>query len=102
VSIHILYGAKELTIRILHFDCSELIGAVSVSVFSMITVGLFALIGMSLFGGKMFRCTSLDIKYPSGKIECSGFSLKIDQGFLEPRSWVRPNHNFDTAYFAFL
>ncbi len=69
---------------------------------SVITIGVFALIGMSLFGGKMFRCTSLDVKYPSGKTECSGYTLNINKGFLEPRSWVRPNHNFDTAYFAFL
>ena len=57
---------------------------------------------MQLFGGKMFGCSSPDVEYPEGKAVCSGSYVVIANGVLQPRGWIKPEHNFDTAYFALL
>ena len=69
---------------------------------SFLAIGVFALVGMQIFGGKMFSCNSSDVQYPDGKAVCSGNYAIYSKGYLQPRAWSRPEHNFDTAYYAFL
>lgn len=70
-----------------------------VIVFSIFTFMVFALIGMGLFGGRLFRCSAPGAEYPRGKIECSGFHV-MDAGYSIPRAWESPPYNFDSFYNA--
>ncbi|EKX53939.1 hypothetical protein GUITHDRAFT_132377 [Guillardia theta CCMP2712] len=74
-----------------------------VIVFMMISFVVFAIVGMSLFGRKLYRCTDADFAaFPGGKSDCCGLSADLSSGILYPRAWVRPYHNFDTFGDAFL
>lgn len=66
-----------------------------VILFSTFTFLVFSLIGMGLFGGKMYRCTSPVADYPLGKRECFG-NYVYDEGILAPSAWVNPPFNFDS------
>ena len=67
-----------------------------VVLFSVFTFIVFSLVGMGLFGGKLYRCTTPGAEYPGGKTECSGFHVLADTGFMLQRVWDRPPHHFDT------
>lgn len=77
-----------------------------VILFLTLTMIVFSLIGMGLFGGRFYHCSSQDLLYyttdpavsfPSGKRECMGFAVQ-DNGVLLQRSWINYPYNFDTFY----
>ncbi len=72
-----------------------------VVLFAVITVLVFAVMGMGFFGGLFFRCTAPDVAFPLGKTECWGTHIDVDNGVLFPRAWIRPpGQNFDSLYHA--
>eukprot|EP00960_Hanusia_phi_P073242 767965-Hanusia_phi.AAC.4 len=74
-----------------------------VIVFMMMSFVVFAIVGMSLFGRKLYRCTDdIFAAFPGGKSDCCGSFADRSSGILFPRAWVRPYHNFDTFGEAFL
>ena len=63
---------------------------------------VFAIVGMGMFANKMYKCTDVVFAaYPRGKLDCANF-YTTDVGVLMPRSWVRPEHHFDSIQSAFL
>jgi hypothetical protein len=69
--------------------------------FQMVTLLVFAIIGMGIFGGLYKYCnTSTDfgdgtVAFPAGKRECVSYFVTHD-GVMFPRSWDNPNYHFDT------
>ena len=77
-----------------------------VILFLTLTMIVFSLIGMGLFGGQFHHCSTQDLLYyttdpavsfPAGKAECIGFAVQ-DNGILLQRSWQSFPYNFDTFY----
>eukprot|EP00283_Hemiselmis_rufescens_P001020 CAMPEP_0173470360 /NCGR_PEP_ID=MMETSP1357-20121228/77838_1 /TAXON_ID=77926 /ORGANISM="Hemiselmis rufescens, Strain PCC563" /LENGTH=1141 /DNA_ID=CAMNT_0014438635 /DNA_START=15 /DNA_END=3438 /DNA_ORIENTATION=+ len=66
-----------------------------VVLFSSVTYVVFALIGMGLLKGRMFRCSGPGAEYPAGLAECSSNWI-TPESLLMPRAWDKPPHNFDT------
>ena len=56
---------------------------------------VFAIVGMGVFGGRMFLC-SYGAEYPAGKTECSGSQIDPSTGILMPRAWYKPTYHFDS------
>ena len=65
-----------------------------VVIFAAFNLATFALIGMSLFGGKFKRCSAPGAEYPAGKAQCVGI-LVSGEGILIQRAWESPIFNFD-------
>lgn len=72
-----------------------------VIIFSIFTFVVFGVIGMGLFGGLFFRCSTPGAEYPGGKLECSGHHVTED-GLLMQRAWYNPEYNFDKFVDAFM
>jgi hypothetical protein len=72
-----------------------------VIIFSVITFMVFGMIGVSLFGGKFFRCSAPGAEFPGGMAQCSGWSVRPG-GYAVPRAWDKPFYSFDTFYDAVL
>ena len=77
-----------------------------VILFLTLTMIVFSLIGMGLFGGQFHHCSTQDLLYyttdpavsfPGGKAECTGFAVQ-DNGVLLQRSWQNYPYHFDTFY----
>jgi voltage-dependent calcium channel L type alpha-1F len=72
-----------------------------VILFQMVTLFIFALIGMGMFGGLYKYCnTGKDfedqmVAFPAGKLECVSFFV-TNNGVMFPRSWDNPNYHFDS------
>ena len=68
--------------------------------FLFFTVIIFCLIGMGLFGGKLFYCSNMSVAFPDGKAECAGqwiYQSGNLNGVMMPSVWDNPYHfNFDT------
>jgi len=47
-----------------------------VMLFLFFTVVVFGLVGIGVFGGKLFACTSANVAYPDGKTACAGTTSK--------------------------
>ena len=60
---------------------------------SMLSAG-FAIVGMGLFRGLMYRCTAPGAEFPAGLVECSGYHVD-EAGYMLPRAWVNPDAHFD-------
>jgi hypothetical protein len=73
-----------------------------VIVFSVITICVFAVVGLGLFGGKLFRCNMPGAEYPAGKPECSGMHTMYSTGYVVPRVWSNPSYSFDNYYDSIL
>lgn len=73
-----------------------------VIVFACTTFAVFSLVGMGLFGGKMFYCSTPGAEYPGGKTECSGSHVDMDSGIMKPRAWIKPTYNFDSSTSSFV
>jgi hypothetical protein len=65
-----------------------------VVIFAAFNLATFALVGMSLFGGKFKRCSAPGAEYPAGKAQCVGI-LVSGKGILIQRAWESPIFNFD-------
>ena len=61
---------------------------VYVGVFASLTLFSFALVGVGLFRGLLYRCTTVGAEYPGGVLECSGSHVLEEHGFMVPRAWV--------------
>ena len=71
-----------------------------VILFLLFTMWVFALLGMGLFAGKFFYCSTQNlpdpiVAFPAGKIECMGYLVRED-GVLIQRAWENPPFHFDT------
>ncbi len=66
-----------------------------VIVFSVFTFCVFAVVGLGLFGGKLFRCNMPGAEYPAGKPQCSGTHAMYSNGYIVPRVWSNPAYSFD-------
>ena len=68
-----------------------------VVIFSFFSYSVFALMGMSLFGGRFYYCNTPGAEYPSGMTECSGSHVLETSGtaYMVPRCWNNPSFSFD-------
>ena len=90
-----------------------------VLIYTFITYFVFSLVGMSLFGGLFFRCSTKGpgVEYPGGKAQCSGAhmmdmtfasshreedAMATSIAYMVPRSWENPPFHFDTFTYALL
>ena len=70
--------------------------------FLMSITFVFALVGMGLFSGKMYRCNDeIYAAFPGGKKDCAN-TFVTDQGLLMARTWDTAPQNFDTLQQSFL
>ena len=81
-----------------------------VILFLLLTMVVFGLVGMGLFGGKYASCSTQDVlfytldtsvSYPFGKNECMGYFIR-DDGVMIQRAWVKPAFHFDTFSESFM
>ena len=81
-----------------------------VILFLLLTMVVFGLVGMGLFGGKYASCSTQDVlfytldasvSYPFGQNECVGYFIR-DDGVMIQRAWVNPAFHFDTFSESFM
>ena len=68
-----------------------------VMLYTSVTYSVFALLGMSLFGGRFYSCNTPGAEYPGGKALCSGSHVLEagDASYVVPRAWSNPAFHFD-------
>lgn len=68
-----------------------------VVLYTLFTYAVFALLGMSFFGGRFYSCSTPGAEYPGGKSLCSGsHALEASStAYMVPRSWDNPPFHFD-------
>jgi len=74
---------------------------VYVLLFASMISAAFAIVGMGLFRGLMYRCTTPGAEFPGGMTECSGYHVG-EEGYVIPRAWVNPPAHFDSIGNALL
>jgi hypothetical protein len=68
-----------------------------VVMYTLFTYAVFALLGMSFFGGRFYSCSTPGAEYPGGKCLCSGsHALEASNTvYMVPRCWDNPRFHFD-------
>ncbi len=68
-----------------------------VLLYTAVTFSVFAVLGMSFFGGRFYACSTPGAEYPGGKALCSGSHVLEVGGtaYMVPRSWLNPDYDFD-------
>ena len=68
-----------------------------VLLYTAVTYGVFAMLGMSFFGGRFYSCSTPGAEYPGGKALCAGSHVlqESDTAYLVPRCWDNPIFHFD-------
>ena len=95
---------------------STLAPVIYVIIFALFTFTIAAIMGMGLFGGKFYRCSTPGAEFDpqtltGGKAECSGFHISdgsgtnwvngAPKGVMVPRSWINAEYNFDSIFRSF-
>jgi hypothetical protein len=81
-----------------------------VILFLLLTMVVFSMLGMCLFGGKFKHCSTQDllsytfdasVSYPFGRRECVGSFIR-DDGVMIQRAWTNPSFHFDSFSESFM
>lgn len=75
---------------------STMMPVMYVIIFTVFNYFAFAVIGVGLFQGAFFRCSTPRADYPAGQLECAGSWTRREDGVLIPSAWLNPNNHFDT------